>query len=416
MRSFVTLAALVLAATASLASPSAWTQFRLHNDNNAALSGTLSASWHLSTGGGFSSSPALVNGTLYIGNNSGMLYALDPASGRIIWTYKVSNPLMSAPIVYGNLVIVGEGNEGSPANASPSRPIHVGAPPSALIAFDRNSGTRVWLTPLRGTGMPTPAIVAGVLVHHNGSGSVLALDPASGRVIYVRNVQSIASMSAIVPIGGDEFLTSGVDPNAVWAMHAKDGSIVWKVLFSSVASGMGDCPVVADRARAYCNYVLPPSFATPVQTERTAQFRSFAVDLRNGKKLWDVALDAGQLPKRNEAAIPLLAQGSLFVGSSLANVFRALDPASGQVRWRAPTHGPVKGAAVDVSGIVYFGDLGGYLWALSASNGHVIGVKNMRTPFNVGSPIVAGQTLIIGSRGGTLQAIPLANIRAAHDS
>jgi outer membrane protein assembly factor BamB len=388
----------------------------LRDNGNAVLPGTLTASWHIATNGGFSSSPTLVDGTLYAGNNAGELFAIDPAAGKFKWTYKVSNPLMSAPIAYGALVIVGEGNENSPGNATPSQPIHVGDPPNALLALNRANGAAVWRITLPGTGMPTPAIVAGMLVHHNGFGSVIALDPRSGKKIYEHNLHSIASMSAALPVGAGAFVTSGVGTNAVWALRVKDGAVMWRALFSPVASGIGDCPAVADAARVYCDYAMPPTSAVPAQTERNSHFRAYALDVRTGKKLWDVRLEDGVLPKRNEAAIPLLAENLLFLGSSVAPTVHALDPASGQVKWRVNTHGPVKGGIVDVAGTLYFGDLGGYLWALNAANGQVLGVKKMRTPFNVGSPIVAGQTLIIGSRGGTLWAVPLATIRGAHDT
>lgn len=404
-----------VASTPDVVSPPEWTQFRLQGSNNAVLPGTLETSWHIATGGAFSSSPTIAGGTLYIGNNSGTLFAINPATGRIKWTYKVSNPLMSAPIVYGDLVIVGEGNENSPNGASPSHPIRVGDPPNALIALKRSNGAVAWRVDLRGTGMPTPAVVGGVLVHHSGSGDILGLNPTTGALIYKRALHSIASMTAAVPIGGDRFATAGIDTTAVWSLNAKNGSVAWKTAFSPVASGLGDCPVATDGTRIYCDYVMPPSSTIPIQTERHANFRAYAIDVKSGKKVWDVFLEDGVLPKRNEAAIPLIAGGMLYLGSSLAPVMHAIDPATGAIKWRAQTHGPVKGGAVDVDGVIYFGDLGGYLWALNDATGQVVGVKNMKAPFNVGSPIVAGKTLIIGSRGGTLFAVPLADIRSAHD-
>jgi hypothetical protein len=39
----------------------------------------------------------------------------------------------------------------------------------------------------------------------------------------------------------------------------------------------------------------------------------------------------------------------------------------------------------------------------------------MRSGFNVGSPIIVGQTLIIGSRTGSVYAIPLQDIDNSHD-
>ncbi|HET9097718.1 MAG TPA: PQQ-binding-like beta-propeller repeat protein [Candidatus Baltobacteraceae bacterium] len=410
------IAAIVHASTVTVSAPTDWTQFRLQDTNNVALAGSLDASWKKTTGGAFSSSPTLAGGVLYAGNNKGLLSAIDPQTGRTLWTYRAANPIMSAPIVYRNAVIVGEGDENSPQGSSPSHPIRVGKPPSALIALNRTTGKVLWKVVLAGSGMPTPAIIGGVLVHHNGAGHVLGIDPQNGRVLYDRDLHSIASMVAAVPMPNGFFVTTGVDRNAVWMLNSKDGSVVWESPFSPIASGLGDCPPVTDGARIYCNYVMPPSSAVPVQTERAATFRAYALDAVTGKKLWDVDLESGTLPKRNESAIPLLSNGTLYMGSPLSPTVHAIDPATGAMKWRVRTHGAVKGGIVDAGGTLYFGDLGGYLWAVNAATGAVLGTKNMHTPFNVGSPIVAGQTLIIGSRGGTLAAVPLASIRGARDS
>ena len=407
---------LVTAQTVALESPAQWTQFRISGSNNVVVPGNLDALWHKTTGGPYSSSPTLVDGVLYIGDNHGLLSALDPATGKALWTYRASNTLMSAPIVYGRAVIVGEGDENSGPQSSPAHPLFVGAPPSALIALDRKSGRVLWKVPLPGTGMPTPAIIDGILVHHDGAGDVLGINPADGHVLYKRDLHSIASMVAMLPMGGGRFVTTGVNDNAVWMLNAKDGSVVWKSPFSSVASGIGDCPPVSDGTRIYCDYVMPPSSATPVQTQRVNNFHAYAIDARTGKKVWDTFLESGVLPIRNESAIPLLANGTLYLGSSLSPTLHAIDPRTGHVKWRVHTHGPVKGGIVDDNGILYFGDLAGYLWAVNDKTGAVIGSKNMHTAFNVGSPIVAGQTLIIGSKDGIVEAMPLRDILAAHDS
>src|SRR5580704_7953841 len=143
----------------------AWTQFRLGPQNNAVVDGSLNASWRVETGGQISASPTTVDGTIFIGNNNGSLYAIEAATGRVLWSAHVSNPLMSAPLVYDDLVIVGEGDPTS-RTSSPSEPVMVGEGPSALIAFDRLSGQLRWQTPLSGSAMPTPAIIDGILVHH----------------------------------------------------------------------------------------------------------------------------------------------------------------------------------------------------------------------------------------------------------
>ncbi|MGB8910073.1 MAG: PQQ-binding-like beta-propeller repeat protein [Candidatus Cybelea sp.] len=393
----------------------ALTQFRMGPQNNAVVGGRLEAAWRIETGGQISASPTIMDGTLYVGNNDGSLYAIDVTSGQVLWKAHVPNPLMSDPLVYDDVVIVGEGDPTS-RTSSPSEPVMVGQGPSALIAFDRSSGEMRWQTPLSGSAMPTPAIIDGILVNHDGAGYINGLDPATGKKRYARWLGSMASMTAVLPVGRGDFVTSGVGSNAVWRLHADGGGVVWRSAFSKGASGIGDCPPVSDGDRIYCDYVSPvwPDTSTVIGN-LTAQ-RVYALRVDDGAPLWDVALESGSLPIRNEAAIPLLSGGLLYLGSAIAPWMHALDATSGTLVWEMRTRGAVKGGIVEVGGIVYFGDLGGYLWALDAKTGRVIGVKNMHTPFNVGSPIVVGRTLIIGSDSGSVIAVPLAAIRSSQDS
>ncbi|MBV8491642.1 MAG: PQQ-binding-like beta-propeller repeat protein, partial [Candidatus Eremiobacteraeota bacterium] len=393
----------------------AWTQFRSGPDNNAVVGGKMEASWHLETGGQISSSPALVDGVLYVGNNAGRFYAIDPGSGRVRWTYRVGNPLMSAPIVYQDDVIIGEGDATS-MGTMPSEPGRVGQGESALIALDKNTGTIRWMRAMSGSAMPSPAIVDGTLIEHDGAGWVAGFDPKTGHQRFAHKLESVASMSAILPMSDRDFVTTGVGTNAVWRMNARDGSVEWRSVFYEGASGIGDCPPVSDGARIMCDYVAPVVPDRQTSVGRPATERVFAVDAANGTLLWDVPLDTGELPPRNEAAIPLLAGGQLWVGSSVAPVMHAMDPSTGRVAWAMRAHGPIKGGAACVDGIVYFGDYGGYLWAVDARNDSIVGDMNAEAKFNVGSPLVVGRTLIVGTDSGALLAVPLAQIRNKHDT
>jgi outer membrane protein assembly factor BamB len=258
--------------------------------------------------------------------------------------------------------------------------------------------------------MPTPAIVAGVLVHHDGAGNITGMDPLTGRPLWERNVHSIASMSAAVPVGKTSFVTSGVLRNAVLRVDARTGAVLWRSnSFPKNASGVGDCPLASDGRRVYGEYVVPVSGDEGIG--QTVHEHAFALDAQSGALVWDAALESGPLPINNQAGIPVLSNGVLYVGGAAAPWANALDAKTGRLIWKTQTYGPVKGAFVVKNGVAYFGDLSGLLWALNARTGTKIGDKPLPTAFNVGSPIIVGNTLVIGSFTGSVYAMPLDSIR-----
>lgn len=387
-----------------------WTQFRGRPSHNTVVSGELRVRWRAVTDGRISASPSFRHGVVYIGTNAGTLYALGASDGHVFWKHHVANALMSAPLLYRGLVIVGEGNADTP-NPSGGKPVHVGTGESAMIAFDERSGAIRWRTALRGSGMPTPAIVCGVLVHHDGAGRITGMDPMSGRMLYERDVHSVASMSAAVPLDKTSFVTSGVLHNAVLRVDGRNGAVVWRSdPFPNDASGIGDCPLASDGERVFGEYVVPES-GNNAPIGQSVREHAFALDARSGALLWDVALESGPLPINNQAGIPVVKDGVLYVGGAAAPWANALDAKSGRVIWKTQIYGPVKGAFVIKDGIAYFGDLSGALWALDAGTGAKLGDESFPTAFNVGSPIIVGDTLVIGSFTGSVYALPLDSIR-----
>lgn len=405
-------AALAVSANAAHAANGVhWTQFRARASNNAVIGGALRVQWEVLTDGRISASPTFAHGLVFVGTNAGTLYAIRAGDGQIFWKHHVANPLMSSPLLYRGLVIAGEGNADTP-HPKGDAPAHVGTGESAIVAFDERTGAIRWRTPLRGSGMPTPAIVGGVLVHHDGSGRITGMDPMTGRLLYERNVHSIASMSAVLPVQQREFVTSGVLSNAVLRVKAPNGAVVWSTNpFPKNASGLGDCPMAGDGERLYGEYVAPDSSGAQPAIGKPVRAHAYALDAKTGALLWDLPLEDGPLPIRNEAGIPVVKDGVLYVGGATSPWVNAIDAKTGRVLWKKQIYGPVKGAIAVKNGVVYFGDLSGSLWALNARTGAQLGVKAMPTSFNVGSPIIVGQTLFIGSMTGSLYAVPLDAIR-----
>lgn len=399
-------------ARAGTAMPTRWTKFRLNPQNNPVIDLKSVPSWTVETHGAISASPSVVDGVLYLGNNAGALYAIDVTSGHVRWTYHVTNPIMSDPLVYEGVVIVGEGNANSTTYV-PRREVQVGNGPSALIGLDVTTGKPLWRVPMSGSAMPTPAIVAGLLVHHNGNGGLIALDPRTGRVAYRRVVKSIASMVGLLPLGNGLVVTAGIFPNRVFAFRASDGRIAWTYPLSSRDSGVGDCPPATDGTRVFGDYIAPPSANLEAGAGVPGIERIYALDAKSGQPRWNIPLESGTVPPRNETAIPLVVGNRLYVGSAIAPYVHAIDTATGNVVWRAKVSGVVLGGFVGANNRLYFGDQAGTLWALDAGSGTVVGSLRTRTSYNVGSPIIVGGSLIIGSDTGSIAAIPLRHIAEA---
>ena len=402
--------------------PAEWTQFRLNPRHNPVLPGSLRVSWRVQTEGGFSSSPAIVGNAMYVGNNAGTMYALDVRDGKIYWTYHVREPLMSNPLVWHGSVFVGEGDQ-QYAFTNGGRRLFVGGTDNALISLDAQTGQLQWRLPLAGSGMPTGAIVDGVLVQHNGAGYIVGVDPAARTTRYIVNARSAAAMSAVLPLGDQDFVTAGGVDNSVQRRDSRTGALRWEARFPPGAWGMSDCPPATDGRFIFCNYNgAPPGVVERWHSTAPGVEHAWAIDASNGRIRWSTALELGRLPKTprpsvgtNQAAIPLVTLGMVLFGSTVAPYVHALAAADGRVRWSLRVHGIVKSGLVEKDGVVYFCDRTGYVWAVDARSGTPIGWKNLHTRFNVGSPVIDGETLIVGSRTGALIAIPLDEIRSSHD-
>ena len=89
------------------------------------------------------SSPAVAGGTVYIGDLTGVLHAVDAATGKARWTFKTGAEIKSSPVVAGNRVLIGS-YDGS------------------LYALDAATGKQLWKASTDNYVHATPAIWNGV--------------------------------------------------------------------------------------------------------------------------------------------------------------------------------------------------------------------------------------------------------------
>jgi outer membrane protein assembly factor BamB len=398
-----------------------WSEFRLGGGLNVVVRNASiprEVSWRFDAGkDGISSSPVVYRNLVLVAANDRKLYAAEAATGTVRWTYLATNQLMAQPVYTGGVAIAAAGNQGCIVCIPPDYVVG-GTGSNRMSGVDLTSGRERWGQELAGTGMPTPAIVGTQVVHVDGSGTVLALDAVTGRYGWNARLPSLFAMSSVLDGRNGRIYVSGTFPTGVYALRAADGALVWRHLFSKFYQGPGDGPMASTSALLIGQYLKPlapgPRGWVVAPGSHVAH-HIFALRKSDGRLVWDRPIVVGIAPDFNQSSIPLIYEHRLYQGSPTTAIVSALDVATGRPAWRLRVHGVVRGGIAALDGVLYFGDIGGYLWAVDAATGKVAGCLRTDLHYYVGSPIILNDSLIDGSREGTVVALPLRSIRSARD-
>ncbi|MEV8638028.1 PQQ-binding-like beta-propeller repeat protein [Streptosporangium sp. NPDC051023] len=314
--------------------------------------------WTHKTNSSIDSSPAVVNGVVYIGNNYGKVYALDAATGAERWTRKVGDWVFSSPAVVNGVVYVGSGD-------------------GKVYALDAANGAERWTHKTGKLINSSPAVVNGVVYIGGGDGKVYALDAATGVERWTRKVgdwvfSSPAVVNGVVYIGGGD--------EKVYALDAATGAERWT---HKTGGGVRSSPTVVNGV-VYIG---------------SDDDKVYALDAATGAERW-----THKVGNNNQIfSGPAVVNGVVYIGSDDDKVY-ALDAATGVERWTHKTGGGVFSSPAVVNGVVYVGSGDGKVYALDAANGaerwtHKTG-GGVRS-----SPAVVNGVVYIGSDDGKVYAL-----------
>jgi len=191
----------------------------------------VAQSWTATLGVGIESSPAVVDGVLYVGSMAGRLRALDAVTLTSLWLGVTGAPVVSSPAVAGTDVYVGSNDEGvyafpaagcgkdtcppvwhavtaGPVVSSPAvvdATVYVGSEDGNLYALDAATGTVRWIAPLGGPVTASPAVRNG-LVYVGALDGLHVVSAASGVPAWIGLTGSAAFSPAVVK--GTVYVTS----------------------------------------------------------------------------------------------------------------------------------------------------------------------------------------------------------------
>ena len=151
--------------------------------------------WESEGGAGPRGTPTLANGRVYAFGATGILNALDEATGRVVWSHNVATDakrkipdwgFASSPLVVGDLVVV--------------------AASGTLVAYDASTGKKRWAGPSYGGSYSSPhhATIAGVdqVVLLGGPGAI-SVSPADGSLLWKHEWSPGAIVQPALTADGD---------------------------------------------------------------------------------------------------------------------------------------------------------------------------------------------------------------------
>jgi outer membrane protein assembly factor BamB len=238
-----------------------------HSEYTAAYTMNPAARAH---GPGPKSTPIIAGGRVFTFGISGILSALDLATGKVLWRTEAPPAppeygTAMSPIVDGALVIV-----------------HVGAgDKGALTAFDAATGTVRWRWTGDGPGYASPVMteISGLRqIVTQSENSVVGIDSSHGRLLWRIPFKTSYDQNCVTPVVvGDLVIYSGLD-NGTSAVRVARKDAGWNA------------------APVWKNEQVSMYMSSPVVSEGTLYGLShrnrgqfFAVDLATGKTMWTTA-------------------------------------------------------------------------------------------------------------------------------
>ncbi|HEX2667188.1 MAG TPA: PQQ-binding-like beta-propeller repeat protein [Gammaproteobacteria bacterium] len=340
--------------------------------------------WSFKTGGAIWSTPAYAEGAVYFGSNDGKVYALDAAGGKLKWSAATGGPVLSPVSLDGGW-------------------LYALSDDGFLYKLARKDGKRAWRFDTHGGAVKRQGYdrlasgavrVADTLFVGSADGALYAIDPATGKERWHYLTQGMVRSTPAVADGRVYF---GSYDHAIYALDAKSGARLWRrdTLMPVVST-----PLVAD-GRVFIG-------------SRNADL--YALDARTGETVWRKFYWVSWVESS-----ATLADGTLYVGSSDCLQFYALDPATGEERWRFGAGGEAWSTPAVDAGRVYVGSVGyagygrfGGFYGLDRASGRPLWRFDLPPGggdqgFGVGgSPALGAGKVYFGTLEGLFYAFPIA--------
>ena len=269
--------------------------------------------------GGYGGGMAADGGRLYVATGFGNLSALEPKTGKVLWTKTLGAPIRSSPTAASDRVYV---------NTTEGR----------IFALAGSDGNELWST--RGLpeaasliASPSPAIEGDIIVAPFSTGEVMGLRVASGETAWTESLTRMRGSSAMAAMS--DAARPVIDNGTVFAVghggrmiasQVRTGERIWSINMASTQPPWpaGDNVFVVDTVG-----------------------QLLALNRRDGQILWTI-----KLPDSNVWSGPTLAGGTLWLVSNKGTLV-GVEATTGRITGQHSLGNPAYIAPVVAGGRLY---------------------------------------------------------------
>jgi eukaryotic-like serine/threonine-protein kinase len=374
----------------SVPSNSDWVMFRhdmsrtgSNNSNEALPRGDIK--WTFTTDGTIHSSPAVVDGIVYVGSRDNYVYALKADTGEKLWAFKTGSWVESSPIVSGGVVYIGS-NDGyfyaldartgkelwsfgttygiRSVAAVANGIVYFGSDDYCVYAVDTVTGKQVWKYKTGTQVTSSPVISDGVVVVGSAEGLCYTLNAKNGKPRLQFQTHSNVYSSPVVNNGVAYFTDSSgyfyaIDIRARnWPLE-NTIKIYWDVLYI-----YGAAPRPADSS----GFIWKYNMGSKAKLTSSPALLGDKIYLGAGNNLFSLDVKTHQpgwsfITRDVVSSSPAVADKAVYVGSQDGR-FYAVDRATGEKLWDIATGGQITSSPALVDGVIYFGSHDGKLYAI----------------------------------------------------
>jgi outer membrane protein assembly factor BamB len=379
----------------------------------------LNLKWKQTFGGPVDSSPAVVGSRLYVGSDDGNLYAIDTATGNIIWAFNDGGLTLppgcaipacawdSSPTVatVGGQTVIFAGNDNKKLYAVRDD----GAAPFKL--WEYATGGPVNSSPVVTTIAGTQVVIFG-----SEDGKLYALVASTGALYvgWTTNPFVAAGLVETSPaiLGQTIFFGSAVASGPLYAVNLGNGVKLWDSTTTATVPGAAgliySSPAVAN--------VVVSGVPTDLVFFGADDSKLYALVAASGALQWSFAV-GGKIDSSPAIAVipnPPLACSpgptvAVIFGSDDHNLY-AVRASDGTPCWTFPSTGalPFRSSPTVSGQTVYVGSDDGNLYAIDINTGswrwNFASAAAMGDPVTPPNPVVSGTTVYVGSKDNRLYA------------